>query len=299
MVVLREESERTQASAFVLSYPSQPDHGDQAERAASHQAPEYGETPSSEPGAEDGRPSPREHEPGGRAQYSRTYECDNRLPELARRIFLLPVRFSSGTLRPMAGHLTRRQHDVLTTIARLERDRGYAPSVRDLGRELGLSPATVQEHLVALEKKGHVRRSGAAFGLEVLSRPEPTDVVEVPVRGAIAAGQPIEAVEERDETVPVPKHLVSGECFFLRVRGDSMKDDHILDGDLVLVRRQSTVGNGEIAVALLPDGTVTLKRVYRERGRFRLQPANEAHAPIYVTKLRVQGKVVSVHRTFV
>ena len=198
----------------------------------------------------------------------------------------------------MGEKLTRRQHDVLSAITRFETDRGYTPSVRDLGRDLGLSAATVQEHLVALEKKGHVRRSGAAFGLERLVQPQSTDVVEVPLRGVIAAGRPIEAIEELEETIPVPKYLVKGECFFLRVRGNSMQDDHILDGDMVLVRRQSTVDNGEIAVALLPDGTATLKRIYREKGRFRLQPANEQHEPIFVTKLRVQGKVISVSRTF-
>jgi repressor LexA len=197
--------------------------------------------------------------------------------------------------------LTKRQHDVAAAVARLEREHGYAPSVRELGRELGLSPATVQEHLVALERKGHLRRSGSAFGLQLLTQPAGggrESVVHVPVRGTIAAGKPIEAIEERGETVPMPRRIAKGECFFLRVRGDSMRDDHIIDGDLVLVRQQDSVNSGEIAVALLPDGTATLKRVYRERGRFRLQPANETLSPIYVSALQIQGKVISVQRTF-
>jgi repressor LexA len=202
----------------------------------------------------------------------------------------------------MAAALTRRQNDVLETGRRLGQARGYAPSVREIARELELSAPTVQQHLDALERKGYVRRSGAAFGLEFLDRPARATVAEesvlVPVLGAIAAGRPIEAVEQRDESIPVPRQFARGECYFLRVRGDSMRDDHILDGDLVLVRRQETVHNGEIAVALLPDGTATLKRVYRERGRFRLQPANEAHAPIYAKSLTVQGKVVSVLRQY-
>jgi repressor LexA len=204
-------------------------------------------------------------------------------------------------MRSVGEPLTKRQHDVMTAVARLERERGYAPSVRELGRELGLSPATVQEHLVALERKGHLRRSGGAFGLQLLSQPPGAareSVVHVPVRGTIAAGEPLEAVEEREETIPMPRRLVRGDCFFLRVRGNSMRDDHILDGDLVLVRRQDSVNNGEIAVALLPDGTATLKRVYKERGRFRLQPANEALSPIFVDALHIQGKVISVQRTF-
>jgi len=202
----------------------------------------------------------------------------------------------------VAEKLTRRQNDVLEAGRRLERTRGYAPSVRELARELALAAPTVQQHLDALERKGYVRRSGAAFGLEFLERPvrgrADDACVLVPVRGEIAAGRPIEAVEQHEEAIPVPRQFARGECFFLRVRGDSMRGDHILDGDLVLVRRQETVLNGEIAVALLADGTATLKRVYRERGRFRLQPANEAHAPIYVRALTVQGKVVSVLRNY-
>ncbi len=196
--------------------------------------------------------------------------------------------------------LTRRQNDVLETGRRLERDRGYAPSVREIARELDISAPTVQQHLDALERKGFVRRSGAAFGLEFLDRPTTPaeESVFVPVLGTIAAGHPIEAIEDREDGFPVARATARGECFFLRVRGDSMQDDHILDGDLVLVRRQETVDNGEIAVALLPDGTATLKRIYRESGRFRLQPANEAHAPIFSPSITVQGKVVSVMRTF-
>lgn len=198
--------------------------------------------------------------------------------------------------------LTRKQSEVLETARRLEARRGYTPSVRELAREVGVTAATVQEHLVALERKGYVRRTGSAFGLRLLApeepRPDSGECLLVPVRGTIAAGRPIEALEEYEEAVPVPRRLVRGECYFLRVRGDSMRDDAILDGDLVLVRRQESVENGEIAVALLPDGSATLKRVYRERGRFRLQPANDAHAPIFVRTLTIQGRVVSVQRTF-
>jgi repressor LexA len=205
----------------------------------------------------------------------------------------------------VAEKLTRRQNDVLEAGRRLEQARGYAPSVREIARELELSAPTVQQHLDALVRKGFARRSGAAFGLEFLDRPasaaaravEEASVV-VPVLGTIAAGRPIEAVEQHDDGIPVARDFARGDCFFLRVRGDSMRDDHILDGDLVLVRRQETVENGEIAVALLPDGTATLKRVYRERGRFRLQPANEAYPPIFAPRITVQGKVVSVMRNY-
>lgn len=195
--------------------------------------------------------------------------------------------------------LTRKQNEVLETARRLEREQGYSPSVRELARALDLSAPTVQEHLVALERKGFVRRSGNAFGLELGQKPEGTsDTVLVPLRGTIAAGQPIEAIERLEDAIPMPRHMVRGECYFLEVRGDSMKDDHILDGDLVLIRQQPTVDTGEIAVALLADGTATLKRVFPEKGRFRLQPANEQLQPIYVDALAVQGKVVSVLRRY-
>jgi repressor LexA len=197
--------------------------------------------------------------------------------------------------------LTRKQNQVLETARRLEHEQGYAPSVRELARALDLSPPTVQEHLVALERKGFLRRSGNAFGLELAEKTSGSmgaDTVLVPLRGTIAAGQPIEAIERLEDAIPMPRHMVRGECYFLEVRGDSMKDDHILDGDLVLIRRQSTVDAGEIAVALLADGTATLKRVFPEKGRFRLQPANEQLQPIYVKALSVQGKVVSVLRRY-
>ena len=202
----------------------------------------------------------------------------------------------------MDGGLTRKQHEVLEAARGLERRRGYTPSVREIARELGVSAATVQEHLVALERKGYVRRTGSAFGLQILAPEAKEDSreesVHLPVRGTIAAGRPIEALEMHGQTVPVPRSFVRGECYFLRVSGDSMRDDAILDGDLVLVRRQETVANGEIAVALLPDGSATLKRVYREPKGFRLQPANDAHKPIFVDSLTIQGRVVSVLRKF-
>jgi repressor LexA len=199
--------------------------------------------------------------------------------------------------------LTRRQADVARAIETLFVRHGHAPSVRDIGRELGLSAGTVHEHLVALEGKGYVRRSGRAFGIELV-RPLASPAVAayaalrgIAVLGTIAAGEPVEAVEDGDRLVPMPGlDAPESDLFYLRVRGDSMRGDAILDGDLVIVRRQDSVADGEIAVCLLEDGTATLKRVYREKGRIRLQPSNEGHEPIFVKRVRVQGKVVGVHR---
>lgn len=204
----------------------------------------------------------------------------------------------------MSEHLTRKQRGVLDAAASIARRNGHGPSVRDIARELGVTAATIQGHLVELERKGYVRRSGSAFGLEVIDQgrrrsASPSDeVVEVPIVGQIAAGSPLEAIEDASDRIPLPKSMLRGESFVLRVRGESMRDDAILDGDLVVVQRRSTAESGEIVVALLEDGTATLKRIYREESGFRLQPANEAMAPLFVSSVEVQGVVTGVIRRF-
>ena len=136
----------------------------------------------------------------------------------------------------MGDPLTQRQHRVLVTIERFVRDEGYTPSVREVGSIVGLAPATVQQHLDALERKGYIRRSGQSHGIEILDNGADAGVVHVPIVGEIAAGLPIDAFEERIDTVPVASGLVpSSDTYALRVRGDSMIDDHICDGDLVIV----------------------------------------------------------------
>ncbi|MEM7247803.1 MAG: transcriptional repressor LexA, partial [Acidobacteriota bacterium] len=200
---------------------------------------------------------------------------------------------------------------MLTAIQRFSTLQGYMPSVRELGRELGgLAPATVQHHLAMLKKKGYLEHDGAAHGMRLAHRgtspgesapageektpaAAPTEdavgglQVVVPLLGSIAAGRPLEAVEESDEYVPVPASLVKGSSFVLRVTGESMIEDGILDGDLIVVQSCEKVENGQAAVALLPDGTATLKRVHAEtvevdgesRPRVRLQPANSSMEP--------------------
>lgn len=194
--------------------------------------------------------------------------------------------------------ITKKQHKVLETIRVFVLDNDYSPSVRQLGQVLRLSPATVQQHLDALEKKGFIKRTGSAYGVGLVDDEQgPRGIVSVPVIGQIAAGEPILAVEDREDSLPLPESMLgSGEFYALRVRGRSMVEDHILDGDLVVIRRQQTAENGEVVVALLEDGAATLKRLYREGGRFRLQPANADMAPIYVEELEVQGKVTGIVR---
>ena len=229
------------------------------------------------------------------------------------------------------GQLTRKQRQVLTAIQRFSTLNGYMPSVRELGRELGgLAPATVQHHLSMLRRKKYLEHDGGAHGLRLSAGAQtetlsergdgpgdgaaggggrgsdtgswgmeiPGMQVVVPLLGSIAAGKPLEAVEESDEYVPIPASLARGSCFVLRVRGDSMVEDAILDGDLVVVQSCEKVDNGEVAVALLPDDTATLKRVYSEGNRVRLQPANSSMSPIYADQVRIRGRVVGLVREF-
>ena len=175
------------------------------------------------------------------------------------------------------------------------------PSVRELAASLGRAPSTIQQHINVLCRKGLLRRDGSAHGLSLLeAKPGPPDpaMVEIPVKGRIAAGAPIEAFESGRDTVSLPVSLASAGSFALEVQGDSMIEDHILDKDLVIIRAQPEVENGAIAVALLPDGTATLKRVFEDGGGVRLQPANPGMASTWVPSVRVQGKVVGIIRKF-
>lgn len=203
--------------------------------------------------------------------------------------------------------LTRKQREVLTAIEEFSRANGYMPSVRELAEKLDLGVATVHFHLTTLQEKGVLSHDGTAHGLSIRKKAAPAigpnlyddgGGIRIPIVGTIAAGSPIEAIESRDQTLTVPAAWVKGDSFILKVRGDSMKNDAILDGDYVVIQKCDSVNNGQIAVALLDDGTATLKRIFKEKGRIRLQPANETLQPIYVDKVRIQGKVTGVIRPF-
>ncbi|MDY5348480.1 MAG: transcriptional repressor LexA [Candidatus Ventricola sp.] len=196
------------------------------------------------------------------------------------------------------------QDRILAYIQSEIRERGYAPSVREIGEAVGLrSTSTVHGHLMRLEKKGLLRRDAMkprAMGLspEYSSSEDEAvdDVRRLPVVGRVAAGQPILAEENIEEELPVPVGLTgSGEQFILRVRGDSMIEAGILDGDYIVVRRQADAQNGEIVVALVED-SATVKRFYKENGHFRLQPENSTMEPIIVDEVSIVGKVVSLLR---
>jgi repressor LexA len=202
----------------------------------------------------------------------------------------------------MDRRLTERQRQVLDYIVAFLDEHDVAPSLQEIGRALGgISSTAALAHVVALERKGYVRRAPhERRGLEVLPEAgaRPT-VYRLPVVGSIAAGQPIEAIEENLESLWIEASLARRpDNFVLRVRGHSMIGDGINDGDYVVVQPQSTAENGETVVALVAGSGATLKRFFREKGHVRLQPANPYLEPLIVTDVVVQGKVVAVIRRY-
>lgn len=207
-------------------------------------------------------------------------------------------------------YLTERQRDILNFIRDFQRERGVAPTHREICEQFGFSSyGTVYKHLSLLEKKGLIRRDwNQKRGVELVegpaetaapTTPPPSGVRELPLFGYIAAGRPLD-VETSNETIPVPEHLTGrGDNYVLKVRGDSMIEDGILDGDLVIIAHRQSADNGEMVVANV-NGEVTLKRIYREGERVRLQPANSMMGPIYASArdVAVQGVVVGLMRRF-
>ena len=193
------------------------------------------------------------------------------------------------------------QQRILDYIRSVIQTRGYPPSVREIGAAVGLkSTSTVHGHLQRLEKKGLIHRDAMkprAMEVSGVSPVDPSNVA-VPILGHVTAGVPILAEENLEEYVQLPTSRVGeGEHFILHVHGDSMIDAGILDGDLIVVRQQVDANNGEIVVAMIDD-SATVKRFYKERGHFRLQPENPTMDPIIVNDVTILGKVVSLYRTF-
>ena len=216
----------------------------------------------------------------------------------------------------MTRHDHERRQRILECIASAIEERGYPPSVREIKDAVGLaSTSAVHHHLIGLERDGLLERGGKhsralrLVNRPVVSRPADTtkvtpfrmpverDTLSLPVMGEIAAGQPIEAYDDAEERLEVPASLQARpDSYVLRVRGKSMVDALIDDGDFVIVQPQATARDGDIVVALLEDNGVTLKRYFREKDRIRLQPANAEMEPIYATDVQIQGKVVGVIR---
>ncbi|ARK30907.1 transcriptional repressor LexA [Halalkalibacter krulwichiae] len=202
--------------------------------------------------------------------------------------------------------LSKRQLEILDFIKIEVKKKGYPPSVREIGEAVGLaSSSTVHGHLSRLEKKGYIRRDPTKpRAIEVLDLEEDTIVqpdrktTYVPVLGKVTAGLPITAIENIEDYLPLPEHLVSDDkAYVLIIQGDSMIEAGIFDGDMVIVRQQQTANNGDIIVAMTEENEATVKRFFREKDYIRLQPENATMDPILLKEVTVLGKVIGVFRT--
>lgn len=204
----------------------------------------------------------------------------------------------------MAVTLYKRQRQIVDFIAQYIQRNGYSPTLQEIATAIGVSSlATIHEHIQALIRKKVIKKyEGSVRGLELLDRTflRMNDSVDLPLLGYIAAGRPIQPYTDPDATFKVSPELVTGKkrSYVLQVKGESMIEDGILDGDFVVIEEQDDANNGDIVVAMLENGFATLKRLYKEATRFRLEPANSTMQPIYTTNLKIQGRVVGLIRKF-
>lgn len=200
--------------------------------------------------------------------------------------------------------LYKRQRQIVDFLAQYVQKNGYSPTLQEIADALGVSSlATVHEHLQALQRKKIIKKQeGAARGIELIDRTflRLTESLDLPLMGYIAAGQPIQPHTDDNATFKVSPEMVSGKrrAYVLQVKGNSMIEDGILDGDYVVIEEQEGVRDGDIVVALLDNGLATLKRFYKEATRVRLEPANSAMRPIYAKNVTIQGKCVGLIRKF-
>lgn len=198
--------------------------------------------------------------------------------------------------------LYKRQKEIFEYLKAYIKANKSAPSLKEIADAFKLSSlATVHKHLAALEKRNLIRRTSAARSIEIVEEEE--NFVSLPLKGLIAAGKPIENFDDPQESFPVPPSLLSGKnlakLYVLKVQGDSMIDEFIMDGDYVIIEEKNQANNGDMVVARLQDGGVTLKKYYKEKDHIRLQPANKEISPfILYEDIDIQGKVVAVCRKY-
>ncbi|MBQ4262685.1 MAG: transcriptional repressor LexA [Bacilli bacterium] len=200
--------------------------------------------------------------------------------------------------------LTKKQDKILEIIKKFVAKNGYSPTIRELCDICELrSPATMFVHVKKLEEKGYLKQTKKKFRTIELSVPneyedKKNETVSVPLLGKVAAGNPIEAIERPDDFFSLPKYLIprNKEIFTLEVSGDSMIEAGIFNNDIVIVERKETANNGEIVVALDDNNSVTLKRFYKEKGYFRLQPENSTMEPIILSNVSILGKAIGLYR---
>jgi len=197
--------------------------------------------------------------------------------------------------------LTKRQKQILEFIKSYIKKHGMSPTIQEIKKKFGLSAqSTIHQHINELEKKGFIEKNGSSSrGIELKKRNQ-YNLTKVPLVGVIAAGQPIEAIETGGESVMVATNNINkfGEYYALKVQGDSMIDEGIFDSDIVVIKKQSVAENGQTVVAIIDDNEATLKKIYREKNKFRLQPANQSMLPIYRKEVEIRGVVVEIKRSF-
>lgn len=202
--------------------------------------------------------------------------------------------------------LYNRERQVLEFITQYIQRHGYAPTLIEIAESLGLSaPSTVHEHLEKLAQKGFIKKTpGFERGIELVEKRIKLNAdetaIELPVLGFIAAGAPLEPHTDPNYYLSVPANFLNNKKsgYVLQIKGSSMIDDGILDGDFAVIQHQQEAQNGDIVVAVLPNGMATLKRIFFEKDRIRLEPANSTMSPIFTTHVKVQGKVVAVFRKY-
>lgn len=196
--------------------------------------------------------------------------------------------------------LTLRQKQILDYIKQYIKKKDYAPSLEEIKRHFKLkSVGTVHEHIAALKAKGVLKKTEhQARAIEIREDKKPKNLINIPLVGAITAGQPLETFEAPDETITIARNEISrtGKHYALRVRGNSMIDEGIFDGDIVVIRQQQAADNGQTVVAIIDNNQATLKKLYREKNRFRLQPANPTMLPLFRQEVEVRGIVVKIIR---
>ncbi|HCJ52926.1 MAG: repressor LexA [Candidatus Kerfeldbacteria bacterium RIFCSPLOWO2_01_FULL_48_11] len=205
----------------------------------------------------------------------------------------------------MAPVLPKQKQKILFFLKHYIERQGFAPTLTEIAKEFGVSSlATVHEHLQFLEKRGFIKRDkSTARGISIVDREIQDSAnsasILLPLVGMITAGEPIEAVENVDEHIPIPKELVGNKnAFLLKVKGDSMVESLIADGDLVIVEKTDIARDGDMVIALLEDGSATLKKLYHQKNYIRLQPANSAYKSRVVKNVVIQGRVMGILRTY-
>lgn len=200
--------------------------------------------------------------------------------------------------------LYRRQRQIIDFLRQFVQQHGFSPTLQEIANAIGVtSLATIHEHLATLARKNIIRRyEGAVRGIDLMTEDLQLGEgsVEIPILGTIAAGSPIEPYTDPNAVMQIAPQFLSGNrrTYVLQVKGTSMIEDGILDGDFVVIEEQDVANNGDIIVALLENGVATLKRYFKEATRIRLEPANASMRPIYATQVRVQGKVTAVIRKY-